>query len=213
MHTKPGYTLIEALVTIAIIGMLLGLLVPLVDRSLGKNRLANDVELLRSKIEEVRLLAGSTQSADEIEEASAEVTDDVGYYALYIPGDSRPNNFFAIVRLSEPIKLAGGSGSPPNYCSAAIAADQAVSGRGHCLVDKVLLSRSVVIADTDHPDRMVAFRVPTRQLFELERVGSDWGFTPQPVFDWTGHELRLTFSDKTATVSLEPYTARLKVVY
>jgi type II secretory pathway pseudopilin PulG len=207
---SAAFTLIEALVTIAIIGLLIGLMVPLVDRSLGKNRLANDAELFRSKLEETRLMAGSTQSGDVTSSPDPRLVKEVGYYALLIPGASRPDNFIAVVRLSEPINL----GEIENYCSADTAVSQAVSGSGHCLVDRLSLSSGVAVVDTAHPDRMIAFQVPSRQVFELKRDAvSGWEFTPQPTFDWTASEFRLTFSGKVATVRLEPYTAKVNVTY
>ncbi|MEK9167436.1 MAG: prepilin-type N-terminal cleavage/methylation domain-containing protein, partial [Patescibacteria group bacterium] len=57
--TKRSFTLIELLTVIAIISILIGVLVPSMSRSLSGNRLASDVEVLRAKIEETRLLAGS----------------------------------------------------------------------------------------------------------------------------------------------------------
>jgi prepilin-type N-terminal cleavage/methylation domain-containing protein len=212
MARSRGFSLIELLITIAIIGLMLGLLVPIVDRALGKNRLANDVELFRSKLQEVRLLAGSTQSDDEVPNLDPNIRDQVGYYALFIPGASRGGNYFAVIRLSDPINLVG---NPENYCSVTQAIVHVEDGGDdqYCLVEKIKLSGGVDYVNTSQPDRIIAFKVPSRQLTELVYQVNAWVIIPEPKFDWSSNPLKLTFGGKTATVSLEPYTAKVQVVY
>lgn len=209
--TQPGFTLIELLVAIVIIGLMMTVLVPNIDRSLGKNRLANDVELLRAKIQEARLLAGSTQQSDE-PGGTSDPVDETGYYAVFLPGSSHGTTYFALIRLSNPFDLTGSQGA--NYCSADIAVNHAdpqsavPSGERHCLLERNKLSRSVNIF-ANQADRIVAFDVPSQQVVELVRNNNRWALA-EPKFNWS---IQLTFSSKTATVRLEPYTGKLTVVY
>ncbi len=209
MNFKRGFTLIELLVSIAIIGLLLALLIPNIDRSLSKNRVANDAELFQSKLEQVRLLAASTQAKDELQSNSATVTDAVGYYGLYLPtstaGDT--HNYFSLVRLSYPFA----TGSP---CTAQTVEAQATSSAGgDCVVERVELSQGVDL-DLTCP-HIIAYRVPIQQLTELRKGGSacttgDWQEV-SPTFDsWN---FRLLYKDKIATVSLGAFTAKVTIGY
>lgn len=209
MRFKRGFTLIELLVSIAIIGLLLALLIPNIDRSLSKNRVANDAELFQSKLEQTRLLAASTQAKDELQSNSATVTDAVGYYGLYLPastaGDS--HNYFSLVRLSYPFT----NGIP---CTAQTVETQVTnSAGGECVVERVELSQGVDL-DLTCP-HIIAYRVPIQQLTELRKGGSactngNWQEV-SPTFDsWN---FRLLYKDKTATVSLGAFTAKVTIGY
>src|SRR3990167_7907097 len=120
--TKRSFTLIELLIVIAIISILIGVLVPSMSRSLSGNWLSSDVEVLRAKIEETRLLAGSTQNADE-QAGTPELpgTARVGYYGIYLPSndqlDDPAKQYYAIVKVSSPLDQTG-----EGYCSGSMAA-------------------------------------------------------------------------------------------
>ncbi len=216
--TKRAFTVIEMLVSIAIIGLLTTLLVPMVDRNLGKNRLANDAEMFRAKLEEVRLLSGSTQGSDESTFTSGDdrVKDEVGHYAMLIPKANRGSDYFAVVRLSDPVSitLGGADPPPPNYCSASLAISHAdpsssfSSDERFCLVDRVTLSSGVGLTNNGE-NRLVSFKVPSKQINEITKDRENWGVSA-PIFDWV---FSLTSGGKTAKVNLEPYTAKVVVTY
>lgn len=213
MRIKKGYTLIEALITMAIIGLLLGLLVPLVDRNLGKNRLANDAELLRSKVEEVRLLAGSTQLQDESGESVHPTFDEAGYYALFVHSDAYDSDHYDIVRLSYPVDAT----APEVPCKPNDVQSQALNQSGPCFVGRIDMSRGVEFSckmcgatPEFRSNHFLAFRVPTRQFHHVYVSDEQWT-EGEPVF--TNPAFELTFSGKTARVSIEPYTAMVKVEY
>lgn len=208
----PAFTVVEMLVSVAIIGMLSALLVPMIGTSLGKNRLANDAEMFRAKLEEVRLLAGSTQGEDESTFGTTEtnVIDEVGHYAMLIPSGS--SDYFAIVRLSEPVSPNENDAPPSNYCPATLAITHAnpsssVSGARFCLIERINLSSSVGLVSSDN--RLVAFKVPSKQINEISKDKDAWKVSV-PLFNW---EFNLTSSGKTAKVILEPYTAKAVVTY
>ncbi|MCR4308310.1 MAG: type II secretion system GspH family protein [Candidatus Berkelbacteria bacterium] len=179
-NSSKGFTLIELLVVIAIIGILIGVLVPSMSRSLSGNRLASDVEVLRAKLEETRLLAGSTQTNDENNLVDSEVlgTDRVGYYGILIPGSDviKPDNiynsrfpFYAIVRLSDPFAFRAKSG----YCSGNQALTDAINNnmeKGTCLIEKIGLTDGVTYKDYTTYNihaKLIAFKVPTQQVSEI----------------------------------------------
>lgn len=207
-----AFTVVEMLIAIAIIAMLSALLVPVIGRSLGKNRLANDAEMFRSKLEEVRLLAGSTQGGDESTFGASEVNviDEVGHYAMLIPAGS--TDYFAIVRLSEPVSPGNIDAPPSNYCPATLAITHAdpsssVSGDRFCLVERIDLSSGVDLVSSDN--RLVAFKVPSKQINEISKDRDVWKVSA-PLFNW---EFNLTSSGKTARVVLGPFTANVVVTY
>lgn len=195
---RVGFTLIEVLISIAIIAVLSALLVPSIDRSLSRNNLANDVDLLRSKIEETRLLAGSTQQAD---------SKTTGYYALFLPGGT--NTYFSILRIDD----------TTNTCPLGAAVGQANSG-GDCVVERVSLSKNVSLQNGQgNSGKLVLFRSPTQQLSESHHKGycnASGCYTPvdgPPLFSSWGTDVKLQFKTKAATVILEDYTGKLKVTY
>lgn len=211
MATKRGFTLIELLVTIAIMGLMLGLLVPIVDRSLGKNRVANDAEIFRSKIEEVRLLAASTQQSDESPGASGLPYDETGYYAIWLHSDAYRSSHYDIVRLSYPLN-ASGAPCRPNEVQ-----QQAWNQSGPCFVERVTVSRGVNLsckicgATAElRSNHFIAFRVPTRQMFHIRAEGNAW---IEDGAAFGNPLLELTFTSKKATVTIEPYTAKVGVTY
>lgn len=210
---RQGFTLIEVLITIAIIGMLLALLVPMVDRSLGKNRVATDAEIFRSKLEEVRLLSGSTQQADESSTSEHTNFDETGYYAIWLHSDAYRSDHYDIVRLSSPVN-ATGQDVP---CKPNDVQTQAWDQSGPCFVERITMSNNVKLSCKvcgpglgDRNNHFLAFRVPTRQFYDVHVVNGVW-VEDRPVFN--GSVIELTFSGKTAKVSLEPYTGKVKVTY
>src|SRR3989344_2234825 len=168
-----GFTLIEFLVVIAIIALLIGVLVPSASRSLSGNRLASDVEVLKAKIEETRLLAGSVQTADGQSDPTITGADKVGYYGLFIPTKGHLNkqdypnqpDFYAIVRLSLPLNQA-----TDGYCSPDKAITQllSTSGSSDCIVERINLTNGIKFdRSTLLGQRIIAFKVPTQQVVEL----------------------------------------------
>jgi len=176
-NQKKAFTLVELLIVIAIMALLIGALIPSIDRSLSSNRLASDVEVFKSKLEEARLLAGSTQTNDEIVGEEKTGKDRVGYYGILIPGSdviSDPGTygpqFYAIVRLSNPFIFFSGN---EGYCTGAQALKDAYmnnTGEGTCLVEKVLLTSNVKYFQNPTFNihaKLIAFRVPTQQVSEI----------------------------------------------
>ncbi len=223
MRTKPGFTLIELIVTIAIMGLMFGLLVPLVDRSLGGNRLANDAEVFRSKLEEIRLTAGSTQNADESSTSTHTGTltyDEVGYYAIWLHQDNynggNGKEHYDIVRLSYPVN--GTSAQIP--CRPIDVQPQAWTESGPCFIERVEMSRGVdlkcLLCSQTNGNHFLAFSVPAGQFFEVETKGNVWEettFMSDVGEDPDAPILELTYNNKTATVTIDRYTGKASVNY
>lgn len=229
---KKSFTLVELLIVIAIISLLIGALIPTLDRSLSSNRLSGDVEVMRSKIEETRLLSGSTTSNDEISGDEIAGTDKVGYYALYFPPNdwlNAPANpspslpYYAIVRISDPIRGVSADG----YCPIDIAAQHAGLGKGNCLVERVNLSNGVdFVRSFSAEHRFIGFRVPQQEIVELYcetpcksdrwRINSSPSFnrnTANPPGQINQTYVQLKYKNKTASIILEPFTAKMTVNY
>lgn len=223
-RSKASFTLIELLIVIAIISILIGVLVPNISRSLSGNRLASDVGVLRAKIEETRLLAGSTQTNDEMIGNELPATDRTGYYAVLIPsaqllGGANPN-YYALVRLSRPLNQ---NKTEQGYCGdVREVINQTVKGVGHCLVERVNLTKEVSFYVTDGRNdrhRFIAFRAPSQQVVEIychDEYCDNALENIEPKFDKgvvNGNYFELSYRDKTAAITIEPYTGKLTVLY
>ncbi len=208
MRNKPGFTLTELLVTIAIMGVMFGLLVPVVERSLGGNRLAADAEIFRAKLEEIRLRAGSTQSGDESSTSFHRGTqpyDEVGYYAILLSGNDQ---FYSIVRLAYPV-----SGTHPGVCKPGTAIQHARAQGGVCFVERVNLSAGVTLSCplcVNGSNHFLAFSVPAGQLSHVKLVNNVWQET---VWTESSPIIRLSYNGKNAAVTVDPFTARVGIVY
>ncbi|HSX42138.1 MAG TPA: type II secretion system protein [Candidatus Saccharimonadales bacterium] len=192
---KRAFTLVELLITIAIIGLLTGILVTNVSRSLSVNRLADDVTLLESKIEYVRLLAGSTQLSSGSSNFQAD--PDSTYYALLIaPGSGQTS--YRIVKLST--DLNGGS------CGINAAATSS-----SCLVEQDQLSGGDSLANQSASSAVVAFKAPIKQLTSFSKVGKSWQV--DTITNFTHPLFQLTFNGRTATVNVDNFTGKITSTY
>jgi prepilin-type N-terminal cleavage/methylation domain-containing protein len=236
--TRRSFTLIELLIVIGIISILIGVLVPSISRSLSSNRLASDVEVLRAKIEEARLLAGSTQTADEQLGVPIPGADRVGYYGLFFPSadilrdqlfPSKPD-FYAIIRLSRPLGQSGEGYCDPNKVIHQLMSS---SGNGDCVIERINLTSGVVYdRSTLEGQRTIAYKVPSQQVVELCqppnidypaywtcRDSSKWNENPGgPLFNLTNGDgapyIRLKYNNKNkAEIRVEKYTGKLVVQY
>lgn len=187
---RPGFTLIELIVTMAIIGLLTGLLVTNVSHSLSNNRLADDVALLNSKVEHTRLLAGSTQQSATT--PGLQTDPDSAYYALYFPAAS--NTSYDVVKVSSDLNSG--------QCAINVLTN------ANCLVQQVTLGNGVTLLP--HPDQYLAFKAPVQQLTGFSSTTGTWQPTT-PSF--TAPFLKLTFNARSATVTVDPITGKISATY
>lgn len=211
MKLRRGFTLIELLVSIAIMGLLIALLVPNINRSLQKNQIAEDVELFKAKLEETRLMAGSTQQSS---------TGDNGYYGVYIsPGE---NDEFYIVRVDkDPNKNDEG------ICGVTTITNQISDsgGEGSCIIEQVAMAGKIIAGSVENPQtdapRLVVFKAPIQQIdgikwyrdanegkgtWKLE--GGDLSRYWDPVATISSKN-----TSKTAEMKLGDYSGKVTVVY
>ena len=183
---KRGYTLIEVLVTIAIVALLTILFIPDISRSLKNNNLAGDVELVSSSVQSARLLSGSTQQVDAGSNNSS-----TGYYGVYFTTNQSK---IYIERISD------GADCPLN------------SNNNNCTVQEIDLSSgttisSVVYNTSDISKLLIYFQAPTQQL--LFAYGSA---SLSPVSAVSGSDMiriKLLNNGKTAILSISPITGEV----
>ncbi len=230
-HFQRSFTLIELLIVIAIISILIGVLVPNISRSLSSNRLSSDVDVLRAKIEETRLLAGSTQVTDRQTGATIIDVNLVGYYGIYFPAENVTTSndnyngkpFYALVRLSKPF-----TSDADGYCNPKTIETDALGNSGRCLIERIDLSSNVEFDfQTTQQNRMIAFVVPAQQLVELYLPDNQTGCNllngycwvenaSGPIFDQKSVNnpyIRLKNNNKAANINVMPYTGKLEVTY
>lgn len=189
---RQAFTLVELLISISIIGILLALVIPNIDRSLSGNDLANDAEIFKSKVEETRLLASSTQQVD------SGANDAGAYYGVYLPSD--PNKrFYTIVRVTA-------SGTCP--ASAVVMASNDPTQSQVCIVQRIALSRKVTFETVT--EQLILFRVPTQQTFKAVSSSSPAWKADTPNFS-AGAVLK--YDTKRATLNIEAYTAKVTITY
>ena len=196
LHPK-GFTLIELLITIGIISLLMTLLITNFDRLTAGNRVANDVEVLRSKLAATKLLAGSTQIIDD---PGTSQVDQAGYYGLYLPETG--NQYFQL-RLPISLNPADAQSDP---CSKE-------SDTQFCLVEAVQFTRNVQFAGPSPSEKqIIAYATPTQQLFQLRppASGSAW---ERKLPDFSGFNFTLTYQGRSAKVMLDGYAGRVNVEY
>lgn len=198
---RVGFTLIELLISIAIIGLLLTILIPSIDRSLSRNDLANDAELFKSKVEETRLMASSTQQVDSV----SGMPGQTAYYGVYVPGGTLASGaaFFTIVRVSAPTQRFP-------VCSFTTVAGQSTDPAlsQQCVVQRIAFSRNVRIEHTAGQGRFLLFTIPTQQVQDGVYV-TRWGVAASPS-PWS---FDLHYDSKRATINIEAYTAKVTINY
>lgn len=202
---RKGFTLIELIISMAIISLLIALILPNIDRSLSKNNVANDAELFKAKVEEVRLLAGSTQIVDETDgDAGTIDQDNVGYYAIMLDLQGFAGDYFSLVRISYPLSNA----SLP--CAPNRVATQARDESGPCFVQRVKVSSDMQRVSGNHDRFFLAFTAPTQQFTKIQNEPTGWQeyshTSSLPVF-------QLTNVGKTAKVKLDDFTGRVHIEY
>lgn len=201
LKVRRGFTLIELIISMAIIGLLIALIIPNIDRSLSKNSVANDAELFKAKLEEVRLMSGSTQLVDESNGSSGSIaTDKAGYYAIVLLTGNR--SYFNVVRVSYPMT------DPSADCRISQVFLHINEQKGACLVQRIQLSQGVTMSGVTDT-MMIAYKAPSQQLTMITN-SSGWAerspLFPDPLF-------QLTYQGKTATVNIDDYTGRVSVSY
>lgn len=193
-----GFTLIELLISIGIISLLMTLLITNFDRLTAGNRLANDVEIFRSKLAATRILAGSTQIADD---PGTGGVDQVGYYGLYLPNSGE---YYYLLRL--PASANPSEVIVPDNCSTK------ESETGFCLVESIRFSRNVHFSGPA-AQQIIGYASPTQQLFKLlppALSGDPWKPSSP---DFSGFGFTLTYQGRSAKVSLDGYSGRVNVEY
>jgi prepilin-type N-terminal cleavage/methylation domain-containing protein len=195
---RRGYTLIELMISISIMALLTVLLVPVIDKSLSKNNIASDAELIASQVESTRLLAGSTQQFDNGQ----------GFYGLFIPSSGSQ---FYIVRIS-----GDGTGKFALKATDQLAAcpiDEVFpdpTALPNCIVSTESLSSNVTFAQTgaSTDPQTIIFNAPTQTLVNYSNPSA----TPAPSSGWTV-KLTLNGSTKIATLSIDGVTGSVTTSY
>lgn len=197
---QKAFTLIEVLVAIAIVAMLTILFIPNINRSLSKNNLAGDAQLLSSKIESARLLAGSTQRADN----SAS-----GYYGIYLPPGV--GSSFAIIRATADVSNPLTFGLPCNPEGLISITTKSAMFPDSCVVETVTLSPGVTLNDAQKSFRFIFFRAPAQQVYFGDNSIDQGSVTlSDRLPDSFSAGIQLRYGSKTATIHINNATGQVE---
>lgn len=156
---RSGFTIIELLISIAIMGLLTALFVTNFDRATAGNRVSGDIEVFQAKLNQTRLLAGATENNQ----------NQVSYYALYLPKSYGTYNFYRIVRIT--------SLSPDaTACPLNKVITYPLPANDPCAVEQVGFSPGVQMrfppgrfpGPSSDPAVIFAFKVPTQEIFRID---------------------------------------------
>lgn len=201
---RRGYTLIEVIVTISIVAMLTILLVPNINRSLVKNNIAGDADVLSSKIESARLLAGSTQQADIVDPSDTADLTRPSYYGVYLPPSN--SDTLQIIRVFM-------AQDPKYLCDPSLLITGTLPSR--CVVDTIKFSQGVQMAnqaaDPSVPYRVILFKTPSQQVYYGDNSvdSSKIAITGPSQSPYT---ITLKSGTKTATININTSTGRVSGV-